>query len=292
MIPPITEYVETLFAALGFVAIASILAWALGFFRIPQKTGQNAVTIWSTLGAFFLYFFVQVILIPMLLFAWLYMTEETMPKNLGSFLSKNDVGWISFVSIITATLTVLAYSLVIESNQTQTVWNSGKNSFLQRLKSILIGAFSWLCVYPWVIVIGQLVTIIFILTQHEVPPDIDQEMVRHIKDIVDDKPLFYATIFSVIIAVPIAEELLFRGFMQNLFKKGMGVVRSIFVTSFLFSILHFSWGQGFANWQIVLSLFVVSCFLGYLYERQKTLWAPIALHIAINGVSIAILFVI
>lgn len=290
MSPPITESVETLLSAGGFVAAATIVAWALGFFRLPAHSSKNDINFLSAIGAFILYFLVQLFLVPIFVLGYLFLTETSLPDNLGKILSATDVGWISLTSIILSTIAVCLYSVLLSPSKRDSVWDGGETSLWHKVKSIAIGAISWLFVYPWVIVVAQIVTILFILHMQEMPPIIDQEMVRHLKEIAEDRPLFYGTIAAVILLVPIAEEVLFRGFLQNFFKKHLGIFASIFLTSALFASLHYSIGQGFANWQIVLSLFLVSLFLGYLYERQQTLWAPIALHIAINGVSIAILF--
>jgi len=290
MSPPITENIETLFSAGGFVAAATALAWGLGFFRLPTKSSTNEISFLSTIGAFVLYFTMQLFLVPAFVFGYLLITEKSLPDNLGKILSAIDVGWISFISIVLSTIAVAIYSLVLGFPVMKSIWDGGGTTLRHKIKSVLIGALSWLFVYPWVIVVAQLVTILFILHMQETPPIIDQEMVRHLKEIASDKALFFGTIFSVIILVPIAEEILFRGFLQNFFRRYLGIFASIILTSALFASLHYSIGQGFANWQIVISLFLVSLFLGYLYERQQTLWAPIALHVAINGISIAILF--
>lgn len=290
MSPPITENVETLLSACGFVAAATVVAWVLGFFRLPSKSPANQITFLPAIGAFALYFAVQLVLVPAVVLTFFYLTQTPVPDDLGKILSVTDVGWISLTSIVLSTAAVTLYSLTLGSSISASVWNGGSGSLMHKLKSVIIGVLSWLFVYPWVIVVAQIITIIFIWHTKEMPPIIDQEMVRHLKEISSNKPLFYGTIGSVILLVPIAEEILFRGFLQNFFKRHLGIAASIFLTSALFASLHYSIGQGFSNWQIVLSLFLVSLFLGYVYERQQTLWGPIALHVAINGISIAILF--
>ena len=111
MTPPITEHVEILFSAFGFVAAMTVFAWGLGFFRLPQKEAESQVSIWSTLGVFAVYFFVQLLFVPVIVSTYLYMTQGKLPENLGSVLTRADVGWISFVSILSSTIAVLIYSI-------------------------------------------------------------------------------------------------------------------------------------------------------------------------------------
>ncbi len=149
---------------------------------------------------------------------------------------------------------------------------------------------TWLLAYPWVVIISQFAAIAMILWYGEAPPNIDQEMVKYIKEMTEYKPLFFSTIATVVFIVPIGEELLFRGFLQNWLRTFLPLSLSIIFTSILFASLHFSIGQGLLNWQLIPGLFALSCYLGYVYERQQSLIAPIFLHMTVNGISIAITF--
>jgi hypothetical protein len=98
-------------------------------------------------------------------------------------------------------------------------------------------------------------------------------------------------LFIVIIAAPVIEELLFRGFLQNYFKRYLGTKAAILITSLCFALFHLAPSQGLGNISLVISLFSFACFLGFVYERQKSLFASIGLHMFFNLVSsIRILF--
>ncbi len=289
MSPQIGDHIEVLIAALGFIAFGTTAAWWFGFFTL-QENSTKSFPLFPTLSIFFLYFFFQIFAVPLLVFGWLFLTEGAIPDQIGKALSDLEVGWVNLFSIVAAALIVMIFSLILKNPLRSRVWNEGNKTFFGIAKSMAIGAFSWLIVYPWVIVISQVVVIVFISVWQQQPPNIDQEMVRHLKDIAAHKFLFGGTVFSVIILVPIAEELIFRGFLQNYLRTGLGYRGSILLASAIFASLHYSVGQGIANWQIVFSLFIVSLYLGFLYERERTLWAPIALHVVINGLSLGLLF--
>lgn len=88
------------------------------------------------------------------------------------------------------------------------------------------------------------------------------------------------TIFAALI-VPVFEELLFRGFLQTSLRSVSGKPwAAIVITSLFFSILHPP--------THIPALFILSCGLGYAYERSGSLFRPILMHIFFNGFSIAV----
>jgi hypothetical protein len=98
-------------------------------------------------------------------------------------------------------------------------------------------------------------------------------------------------LIAVVIIAPIAEELLFRGTFQQYLRKFFSVKTSILLTAAIFACFHLSFSQGLGNFSLIPSLFIFSCFLGYIYERQGSLFASIGLHLAFNlASSLQILF--
>lgn len=97
-----------------------------------------------------------------------------------------------------------------------------------------------------------------------------------------DRPLLRAAaILSATVLAPVFEELFFRGHLQTalvglLPNRWVGIA----LASFLFASLHPGWTMP--------AIFVLSMCLGALYERTNSLWMPIGLHIAFNGISTAV----
>lgn len=83
----------------------------------------------------------------------------------------------------------------------------------------------------------------------------------------------------VVIIAPILEEVLFRGIvLKGLMNNGMLSNTAIFLSSLAFALFH-------ANpWQFVGAL-CLGMVLGLVYERTKTLLAPILLHALNNLIS-------
>ena len=92
-------------------------------------------------------------------------------------------------------------------------------------------------------------------------------------------------LFTILIAAPIIEEFLFRGCLMTYLKRYMPPKGAITLSALCFSLFHFAPSQGFGNISLVASLFVLALFLGFIYERQASLFASIGLHMTFNAVS-------
>lgn len=92
-----------------------------------------------------------------------------------------------------------------------------------------------------------------------------------------DQPL-WQTIAVLVLLAPAAEELIFRGLVQNRLKEGWGVRAGIFLSAFLFGAYH-------GNMVQFVYAFLMGILLAVLYEKTHTILAPIAAHMASNAWS-------
>lgn len=90
-------------------------------------------------------------------------------------------------------------------------------------------------------------------------------------------------ILPVVIIGPIGEELLFRGVVLPWFAEWMRPLLAILLSGALFAVLHLYYGP------FVVVLLVHGVVLGWVRLRSRGLKAPIALHIANNGLATAVL---
>ncbi|APB34836.1 abortive infection protein [Gloeomargarita lithophora Alchichica-D10] len=94
-------------------------------------------------------------------------------------------------------------------------------------------------------------------------------------------------IFSLVIVVlaPLFEETIFRGFLLPSLTRNLPVGGAVVVSGAVFALAHLSVAD-------VLPLTVLGMLLGFVYTRQRVLWAPILLHGLWNGGSLVALLVL
>lgn len=172
-----------------------------------------------------------------------------------------------------------------------------QQSFLRRptekgtslLPDIRTGFWGWIISYPFVLFIGQLLeTLVYLLFHVKQIPD--QVAVQLLKATLANPISFIATVFTIIILAPLVEETLFRGFLQTWIRRHLGSKTAIGLTSACFSLFHYAAEQGLGNIPIIGSLFLLSLFLGFLYEKQGSLLAPMTLHASFNTFNVLSLY--
>lgn len=112
-----------------------------------------------------------------------------------------------------------------------------------------------------------------------------QEAVRFLMEAKKTIPTLSFALFTIIFAAPIIEEFIFRGCAQSFLRKKFRSTYAIVLTSILFSLFHFSTSQGLQNIPILISLFVLSIYLGFCYEKTRSLISSITLHLIFNSIS-------
>lgn len=93
-----------------------------------------------------------------------------------------------------------------------------------------------------------------------------------------------AVLAMAVIVAPVAEELIFRGYLYPVGKRWLGPFLSMAGTSLLFAALH-------GHMASIPALFTLAMCLGLAYEKSGTLIVPMVMHAIFNAVSVtAILF--
>ena len=153
--------------------------------------------------------------------------------------------------------------------------------FSSPLQCLQIAIFSFILAFPFITFVGELVNtllyLIFGVFEYE------QLAVYYLR-MSSGFPLFVA-LFTIVLFAPITEEFLFRGLLFNCLERKLGRTKGLMLSSLCFAGFHFSSSQGLGNISILFSLFVLSIFLGYIYRRERSLVAPIALHMLFNTVG-------
>ena len=92
-------------------------------------------------------------------------------------------------------------------------------------------------------------------------------------------------LLSIVVLVPVVEEILFRGLIQGWLKRRLGLKWGLSFSILIFTAAHFSFSHGLGNIEILLTLLVIAFFLTITYENRGTLWASLGLHSSFNALT-------
>ncbi len=92
-------------------------------------------------------------------------------------------------------------------------------------------------------------------------------------------------VVAAVIAAPLCEEIVFRGYFYPVLKKFGGAWPAAVCSSLVFAAAHGSLAA-------LLPLFLFGGLLVFIYEKSGSIWAPIAVHFCFNSVTVIIQFLI
>lgn len=89
---------------------------------------------------------------------------------------------------------------------------------------------------------------------------------------------------ALVILPPIAEELLFRGYLFGRLRERFGFWVTTLTVSGMFGLVHMQWNVG-------IDVAILSIFLCYLREKTGSVWASMVLHSLKNAFAYFLLFI-
>ena len=136
---------------------------------------------------------------------------------------------------------------------------------------------------------GMIIYLIFssalIILFQRIVPNFDIDQVQNVGFKQLNSQFEYLLAFSTLVVIaPVAEEVLFRGYLFGKLKKQCPVWLSIIVTSLLFGFLH-------GNLNVMVDTFALSIILCILRVITGSIWPSILLHMLKNGIAFYILFI-
>ncbi|PIS00416.1 MAG: hypothetical protein COT84_07695 [Chlamydiae bacterium CG10_big_fil_rev_8_21_14_0_10_35_9] len=261
---------------LGLISVfICYFAWKKKFFSLPKDDSKEIqISLPHVILAFVIYLFSLIFIGPLLIkaisFKEPYLSEVAL------------ISYSNFLSLASASVfLILFYKKKYHSFDKSIHLTPNKNF----LSDILVGFIAWVITIPLVLFLSQFLDLLTLVLFNvkKVP---EQVAVRFLKSTMDSPLFFSLALFSVVFFAPFLEELLFRGFLQTWFKKFLGKYVAIFASSICFAFFHYSKHQGVGNISIIGALFPLAFFLGFIYERQRSLLAPISMHAIFNAMSV------
>lgn len=283
------ELSSQVFAIIVFAIVAALalaIAKHKGFFCYYYVEKKKKVDLKTLFYVFAIYILISVIISPIFL-GFL----KTAFEKKAQMVTLNTITLLSIINIFNDLLIFSAFGLFFAffaKDLFRSIWKEGFSSYFDDIK---IGLFSFFIAFPTVLFLSNLLELLLVqlFNIHHMP---NQVAIEYVKSVYGHPLHFSIAIFSIVISAPLIEELLFRGILQNYLKKYFTVTHAIFISSLIFSFFHFSTSQKYSNIIILISLFVLSLFLGFVYERQQSLISPIILHATFNGISVINLLIL
>lgn len=134
------------------------------------------------------------------------------------------------------------------------------------------GVLALLAAYPVLMLVQAMV---FGVAGSDLAP---QDVVQFLKDAETPRDRLAVLVMAVAVA-PVAEEVIFRGYLYPVGKSRFGAFLSMVATSFLFAVLH-------GHLASIPALFTLAMCLALAYEKTGSLLVPMIMHAIFNTVSV------
>lgn len=259
-------------------------AYKKGFYSLPKESPKTTpnLSFKLVLASFGAYLIISLLLLPLgakLLLLYLHKRNPAITT-----LSIPLITGLQFFTMVAVFSFLYGYFQNHNPSALKKVWKNRDHTInLPKEFDFGMGIFAWFLSFPLVTILSEIIDrLLKALFQYE---NFQQTAVKYVKMAMSQPSSLIFALLSVLVMAPLVEEFLFRGILQTFLKKRMGAKGAILLSAFFFALFHFSASQGLGNVSLVLALFVLGGYLGFLYERQGSLWAPIGLHMSFNAVS-------
>lgn len=183
---------------------------------------------------------------------------------------------VSGAAVYASIVLFLAGLLIYRSLPLSSVFGWNRCSFPGALWR---GVLALLAAYPLLVLVQAMV---YGAAGGEMAP---QDVVQFLQGAETPRDRLAVLVMAVAVA-PVAEEMIFRGYLYPIGKRHLGPFVSMVGTSLLFAVLH-------GHMASIPALFTLAMCLGLAYEKTGSLLVPMIMHAVFNTVSVvAILFLL
>ncbi|MCH9630606.1 MAG: hypothetical protein S4CHLAM37_06080 [Chlamydiia bacterium] len=266
-----------------FGVIANVVAYFKGYFTLPKHEDRRCWSFVQASVCFGIYLINSYIIAPLIFAIIVHLAQKLSSTYLSDAKSR-----IMLAQAVTTILNFSFLAIYLKFQDKEDVKALFKDPSMKKSSSyfsdFLMGIFTWFLSFPLVVAVNHLCN--WINTDIFKAKEVDQVAVRYLKMSTGSYATFIIAVLVIIIAAPIIEEFIFRGCIQNFLRKKIGVKAGIVVTALIFAFMHFSVSQKASNFPLLASLFTFALYLGFIYEKTRSLLSSIILHMTFNAVSV------
>ncbi len=257
------------FIGLCLAVLALLYFIKTGLLRLAFPIKQHELGMSATIAAFLMF----------------YINYQAVPPVAMALGASARVSGV--IAIVTAPLLLLGLSATLTQELRSTIFGTHRG-FMKTARLFGKGVLLSLGCYPLVMGIAFIVHILVEQVHHF--PEGQQQAISFLREMEDNPTLFWTYAILIVTLVPIAEELLFRGFLLNTLVEFCGLRWGIIFTSIVFAAFHYSATQGATNIELLCGLFFIAYVIGALYSKEQSLFAAIGMHMAFNSLGVALLY--
>ena len=259
-----------------FLMLAFIFSWighAKGYYSLPYAQFQGPlIALQDVISSFLIFILVYFLVFPVLI--------STLTPHTPIFILINHLA-----TFLLTALFLYLYSCLRDKSNMLRIWKDYSFPGSKPIYAdIGIGVISWVLAMPVVTSITYIVEILVSLLL--TPTYQEQIAVKFLKNSLQDPITLFIACFSILIMAPFFEELLFRGFLLSYLRRKMHPLTAIVISSLIFALFHYSPSQSTENIVLITTLFTFGCYLGFIYEKTRSLFSSIVLHVTFNSVSV------
>jgi membrane protease YdiL (CAAX protease family) len=160
--------------------------------------------------------------------------------------------------------------------------------FLPRWRDAGAGALGLLAMYPLAQTASTAAVMVWVVATGLRPDPVSHATLRLIKEQFGH-PATWAVVLGAVVLAPVAEELMFRVFVQSAMLRATGRAWvAVGLASLAFAGVHLGTGLELRDAHALVPLFVIGLSLGTAYERTRRVWVPIVMHMGFNAVNVGL----
>jgi membrane protease YdiL (CAAX protease family) len=113
------------------------------------------------------------------------------------------------------------------------------------------------------------------------------EVQQGLRDAAQDGRIGLLVMGSAVLVAPLAEELYFRGLLFQGLRRPLTLWPAIGVSALIFGIAHYEAGNLEGSLYALIVLSSLGGYLAWVFDRRRTIVAPIVMHATFNGLALA-----